>query len=1436
MMRKFLASLTLAALMGAPVVATADDTDIYVDNDASVPPSSEPLVMFSLDYRANLTASADADVVGRYFCGVGLSSYVNQLSAINGGGSIASTTTTDSSGNTVTDPCGNTSALRLVFFDTMILTLRYVLEDIHGIKIGFMFNHNDAGTATGSVVARKCKGANLVNADCDTPGLTADNKDCDGDGVQNQFDYCPTIEDSTNANSDGDNCGSACDNCPGVPNDYTVDSNADGIADSPPFASTQLDSDGDGLGDACDTNPDAGGSSGAGLTPTNSNGGVILMGFQSIDNGVALTTFLNKLIALKKLKPSSNSPDHPYQGTELFYEFYRYLTGQGIYNGHNGLFDFESGATKDNTTNMACNPPNTDATTNPACWDSAIESGANYTSPLLGADACAKIFTVNFMFQVSQQENDPSVFTTPRASGGLGIPAPSTQNDFFPAVLNFLKSTDLSPTLDGNQTVTSFFLVNPSQINNTTTAYSVNGGTTEPLPLAENPSELVATLKNVFEQILSVSTTLVAASVPVNVFNRSEIVDNVYFALFQAQNGGVDDITPQGRTFWPGNLKKLKLEPRDVTDTAGNVIGRRIVIVDALSQPAINVADGRIRKEAMTLWSQGGTPLMDEGDTNGDGEIDATDGPDTDTIADNRKPPAAASGDPANQVDVATSRDGRFVARGAAGQQIPGFIDDDALTGSLPGDASPALTTDVDANGPRKVFYLSKTSSTAALASLDVSLASNAEIKAQLGNASMTDTVAEDYIRYARGQDVKDEDGDNDETEARYWLLGDPLHSRPLPLNYGKIKGHESALKPAIFIAMAANDGALHMFRNTTAGGAVSSAELGQEVWAFYPPEGLAVQAQLADNNVQGNQPEHPYSFDGEPTALVVDQDGDGNIECSVQVPTGSYITSQGTCDGSATQDRVILYIGLRRGGSGTNSASITSAYYAIDVTDPMVPRFLWRITPTTRTLATTFGASVAGEKATGDFMEMGFTFSRPRVGSVTVGTDSAGAAIKRLAVFFGGGYNGGYTGALDSDNRPVRFGKDIDGSAGMQNDDRGNALFVVRANNAELIWKAVGPRSDGTTYTTATDDAKVFRHAGLRDSIASNLALMDSDADGSVDRVYVGDLGGNVWRADLGPHALGSTAGTAPAVSQAETTDDWKLTRVACLGRHGGAGCSDLASRLSDRRFFHEPDVVQGRDESGRYDAIVIGSGDRENPLDQGVMITVTNADGTTRRVLQRSDVDNFLFMIKDRNVGLGQGCDDNLASQPGFSGVTCTVKNYRAVDPASATAPDVGLLDVTSQCLPNTACGSLLNGWRLSLNTPDGEKSLSAPVTIANTVFFTTYLPPPPPAAPGTPGFTCGPKEGGGFLYAISLSNAAPRYNYDTSNGGSQTDSGTTASDRRADLQTPGIPAQVVYLGAVSGNTGSSGCTVNILAGARIFEAPGCPRFRTFWQRVGS
>ena len=203
---------------------------------------------------------------------------------------------------------------------------------------------------------------------------------------------------------------------------------------------------------------------------------------------------------------------------------------------------------------------------------------------------------------------------------------PKKQLDF-PTVIEWLNDVDLADgelgsasDLDGKQNVTSYFIVDPTKINTKTTAYAVAGGTNVPLPLDQDPEKLINTLNDIFKQILSVSTTFVAASVPVNVFNRAEVVDNIYLALFQA-----DDKT---RPYWPGNVKKLRI--------AG--LGTNPQLVDINDEPAI-AADGRIKFDALTFWT------------------DASALPD----------PDVAEGEVAG-------KDGRSVLRGGAGQNVPGYI------------------------------------------------------------------------------------------------------------------------------------------------------------------------------------------------------------------------------------------------------------------------------------------------------------------------------------------------------------------------------------------------------------------------------------------------------------------------------------------------------------------------------------------------------------------------------------------------------------------------------------------------------------------------------------------------------------------------------------------------------------------------------------------
>jgi hypothetical protein len=124
-------------------------------------------------------------------------------------------------------------------------------------------------------------------------------------------------------------------------------------------------------------------------------------------------------------------------------------------------------------------------------------------------------------------------------------------------------------------------------------------------------------------------------------------------------------------------------------------------------------------------------------------------------------------------------------------------------------------------------------------------------------------------------------------------------------------------------------------------------------------------------------------------------------------------------------------------------------------------------------------------------------------------------------------------------------------------------------------------------------------------------------------------------------------------------------------------------------------------------------------------------------------------------------------------------------------------GILDdVTSNCLQNGSCTmDLEHGWKLRMET-SGEKILATPLTMSGKVFFTSYMP-----QGGGKASACSPSEGSGRLYAVSLQNGESVINYDTSDDepseeDPEGDDPTTKSDRSVELNSAGIPAEVVTI----------------------------------------
>ncbi|WP_111806119.1 pilus assembly protein [Aeromonas allosaccharophila] len=218
-------------------------------------------------------------------------------------------------------------------------------------------------------------------------------------------------------------------------------------------------------------------------------------------------------------------------------------------------------------------------------------------------------------------------------------------------------------------------------------------------------------------------------------------------------------------------------------------------------------------------------------------------------------------------------------------------------------------------------------------------------------NLNSTDSM-DDLLNWAKGGDAFDENQDGKKTDIREHILGDPLHSRPLVINYGctKLTGQTSCT-PDLRIVMGTNAGFLHMFKD--------SGTTVDESWAAMPYQFIANQKALRENL---DSSVHLYGVDSSPTVLVNEQVKDGHIK-----------SSQG--------DKVWLFTGLRGGGK---------AYYALNISNPDSPSLMWRL-----------------DKNSAGFGRLGETWSIPEVAFIPgYYSETAGKKNYKPVLIFSGGYD----------------------------------------------------------------------------------------------------------------------------------------------------------------------------------------------------------------------------------------------------------------------------------------------------------------------------------------------------------------------------------------------------------------------------------------------
>jgi len=360
-----------------------------------------------------------------------------------------------------------------------------------------------------------------------------------------------------------------------------------------------------------------------------------------------------------------------------------------------------------------------------------------------------------------------------------------------------------------------------------------------------------------------------------------------------------------------------------------------------------------------------------------------------------------------------------------------------------------------------------------------------------LGDVAMTVPYRTDLLKWSRGVDVLDEDEDGLIDDSRR-AIGDPLHSKPVLVTYG---GDDA--NPDITLYSGTNGGFVHGINTSD----------GSEKFAFMPKELLV---NLDTTFTNSSTVPHPYGMDGPISVWHKDANNNG-----VVMSDASTIEAD---------EHVYLYAGMRRGGNH---------YYALDVTNRDAPKLLWQI-----------------DGGTGDFAELGQTWSRPVVTKIKLSDGSA--LVERDVLIFAGGYD------TDQDNAIL-----------PADDDIGRAIYIVDAATGQRLWWA---SSDATADLVLTE---------MTNSIPSDVTVIDIDTDGIADRMYVGDMGARVWRIDLD-----NDANTGAA----------DLATGGLLASLGGADEAD------NRRFYYPPDVALLYDKKstsqGLKLTVSIGSGYRSHPL----------------------------------------------------------------------------------------------------------------------------------------------------------------------------------------------------------------------------------------------
>lgn len=456
-------------------------------------------------------------------------------------------------------------------------------------------------------------------------------------------------------------------------------------------------------------------------------------------------------------------------------------------------------------------------------------------------------------------------------------------------------------------------------------------------------------------------------------------------------------------------------------------------------------------------------------------------------------------------------------------------------------------------------------------------------------------------------------------TASELRQVGAVMHSSPILItNKGEITYSNNTLgskNREDYIVFGTTQGLLH----------VVDASTGKEKFAFVPNEMVDNQykAFAKFDSTNGGMQNLFYGVDGPWSAYTeYVADSSGNLT----VGTGK----------NSLKGKQYVYGGLRMGGN---------SYYALDLADINNPKLKFHIDPLNQKVY------FNGNSKTFDALQyMGQSWSKPTIAWVKWG------GVRKLVMFVGGGYDAGY----ESDSY-------------SQTNKTGAGVYMFDAENGDLLWWA-SDNATASSAATTTSGLVATKNSNLKYSVVSEIKAIDRDADGLVDHLYFGDLGGQVFRIDLN--------------NNSNTIGGFAKRVVRLLNLNNGQ---------YSPRFYEEPAFSIYDYERTPFAVITLGSGNRSKPLAEYTVGSLYDYDA--------------IYNIYDKDVARRDLYTD--------IALNTEAKNTTAANPL-AEVTDTNRFSNKILVAPYSS-----NGWfyRFKSNKQQSEKIMSIPLVINNDLFVSTF-----------------------------------------------------------------------------------------------------------------